>query len=141
MTNNTEFVKKSVSLHEYAMHKYIQSLEIVNLPKIISYDLHNKTLTMEKIPNDCVSNVYGENDEDVDGEIYNKIRKVIKRLYDNDIEYPDITGYNFIEYQNKLWIIDFEHTKFCDTTKKDNNHTKFIKKFIKGHNGWNPEFR
>tara|TARA_B100000886_G_scaffold293061_1_gene219122 strand:+ start:1005 stop:1430 length:426 start_codon:yes stop_codon:yes gene_type:complete len=141
MTNNTEYVKKGVSLHEYTMHKYIQSLEIVNLPKIVSYDLHNKMLTMEKIPNDCVSNVYGENDEDVDEEIYNQIRKVITRLYENDIEYPDITGYNFIEYQNKLWIIDFEHTKFCDTTKKDNNHTKFIKKFIKGHNGWNPEFR
>ena len=141
MANNTEFVKKGVSLHEYTMHKYIQALEIVNLPKIISYDLHNKTLNMERIPSDCISNIYGENDEDVDGEIYNKIRKIIKRLYDNDIEYPDITGYNFIEYQNKLWIIDFEHTKFCDASKKDNNHTKFIKRFINGHNGWNPEFR
>ena len=97
---------------------HIQSLEIVNLPKIIGYDLHNKTLTMERIPSDCISNIYGENDEDVDGEIYNKIRKIIKRLYENDIEYPDITGYNFIEYQNKLWIIDFEHRKILRRNKK-----------------------
>ena len=140
MSNNTEFVKKGVYLHEYTMHKYIQSLEIVNIPKIVSYDLHSKTLTMEKIPNDCVSNKYGEDDKDVDVEIYNEIRKIVKRLYDNEIEYPDITGYNFIEYKNKIWIIDFEHAKFCDTTK-DNIHLKFIKKFIDGHNGWNPNFR
>ena len=102
MSNNTEFVKKRVYLHEYTMHKYIQSLEIVNIPKIVSYDLHSKTLTMEKIPNDCVSNKYGEDDKDVDVEIYNEIRKIVKRLYDNEIEYPDITGYNFIEYKNKI---------------------------------------
>lgn len=141
MSDSTPFVKKGVHLNEYTMHKYIQSLGIVNIPKIISYDLHNKTLTMEKIPNDCVSNIYGENDSDISKELYIQIRTFIKRLYDNDIEYPDITGYNFIEYQNQIWIIDFEHAKFRDITKNENNHIEFIKKFISGHNGWNPEFR
>ncbi len=136
------YVKKDVSLHEYAMYKYVYSLDIVNIPKIISYDLHNKILTMEKIPEDCISNNNGEKDEDTDEEIYNKIRKIIKRLYDNGIEYPDITGYNFIKHNNNMWIIDFEHARFCDTGKnKEDIHTVFIKKFINGYNGWNPEFK
>jgi tRNA A-37 threonylcarbamoyl transferase component Bud32 len=142
MPDNTEFIKKEVYLNEYTMHKYIQSLEIVNIPKIISYDLHNKIMIMEKIPNDCISNMYGENDNDIDIEIYEEIRKIIKRLYDNEIEYSDITGYNFIEYQNKIWIIDFEHAKFCDYSQnKSIESVGFIEKFMNGHNGWNPEFR
>ena len=142
MSNNKEFIKKEVYLNEYTMHKHIQSLGIVNIPKIISYDLHNRILIMEKIPSDCISNIYGENDNDIDIEMYEKIRKIIKRLYDNEIEYPDITGYNFIEYQNKIWIIDFEHAKFCDHSQnKSIESGGFIEKFMNGHNGWNPEFR
>ena len=120
------------------MHKYIQSLEIVNIPKIISYDLHNKIMIMEKIPNDCISNIYGENDEDIDAEIYNKIRKVIKRLYENDIEYPDITGYNFIEYKDKIWIIDFGDAKLI---KEESELPPFVLDFMNGLNEWNPEFK
>ena len=141
MDRENKFVKQGVSLNEYTMHKYISSLGIVNTPKIISYDLHNKILTMEKVPNDCISNIYGENDQNIDAETYNRIRQIIKRLYDNEIEYPDITGYNFIEHDNNIWIIDFEHSSFRDTTNKDNIHTKFIKDFINGYNGWNPEFK
>jgi hypothetical protein len=47
-------------------------------------------------------------------------------------EYPDITGYNFIEHNNKLWIIDFEHAHIRDT---------FVDKFIHGRNTWNPRFK
>ena len=42
MDRENKFIKQSVSLNEYTMHKYISSLGIVNTPKIISYDLHNK---------------------------------------------------------------------------------------------------
>jgi len=80
--------------------------------------------------------MYGEEDWDTSPELFAKIRKIIKTLCDNNIEYPDITGYNFIEYDDKVWIIDFEHSKI---SKKITN--SFIKKFIKGLDGWNPDFR
>ena len=48
----------------------------------------------------------------------------------------------FIEYENKLWIIDFEHATFCDYSRnKSIECGGFIEKFMNGHNGWNPEFR
>jgi tRNA A-37 threonylcarbamoyl transferase component Bud32 len=58
-------------------------------------------------------------------------------LAENNIEYPDITGYNFIEHDNKIWIIDFEHSSFINKTMKD----PFVNKFIGGSNKWNPEFK
>jgi len=134
--------KNDVQMHEYIMHKYIYELEIVNVPKIISYDYHNKIMIMENIKGISISDYYGEEDYNVDESIYKRIHKIIKRLYDNGIEYPDITGYNFIETNNGIWIIDFEHARFIDTNKKDDDkHTIFIKQFINGFNGWNPEFK
>ena len=130
------YIKKEVQEHEYNMHKYVYDLHIVNIPKIISYNKEEKILTMEKIDNMNVSDMYGEENWDTSPELFTKIRKIIQTLCDNNIEYPDITGYNFIEYDDKVWIIDFEHSKI---SKKITN--SFIKKFIKGLDGWNPDFR
>jgi len=135
------YIKHDVGMHEYVMHKHIYELNILNVPRIISYDYHNKILTMEKVNNMSISDFYGEQIDQVPNNIVNKIREIIKRLHDNGIEYPDITGYNFIEYGNGIWIIDFEHTKFVDkdSIKKSNNY-EFIINFINGLNSWNPEF-
>ena len=57
-------------------------------------------------------------------------------LFYNHFIYNDFTGYNFIYYQNQLWIIDFEHCKY-DT----DNQESFMKDFVEGNvTGWNPEF-
>jgi hypothetical protein len=135
MSNNDFYVKKNVSLHEYAMHKYIQELEVFNVPKIIAYDIERKILVMEKINHMNVSDFYGEESENVPEKIFNEIRNIIKNLVKYNIEYPDITGYNFIEHDNKIWIIDFEHTRTI--TGKLNN---YVNKFINGLNKWNPDF-
>jgi len=134
--DNNVYIKQNVSEHEYNMHKHVYDLHIVNIPKIIHYNKENKILTMEKIKNLNLSDMHGENSTDIEEYLFDKIRIIIKKLYDNNIEYPDITGYNFIEYENKIWIIDFEHSKI---NNKITN--KFINKFIKGLNKWNPEFR
>jgi tRNA A-37 threonylcarbamoyl transferase component Bud32 len=135
------YVKHDVGMHEYVMHKYIYELNILNVPRIISYDYHNKILTMKKVENMSISDFYGEENNQVPTNIVNKIREIIKRLLDNGIEYPDITGYNFIEESGEIWIIDFEHTKFFDkdSIKKSNNY-EFIINFINGLNSWNSEF-
>jgi tRNA A-37 threonylcarbamoyl transferase component Bud32 len=136
ITNDNVYIKHNVPLHEYTMHKYVYDLNIVNTPEIINYDTEKRILTMRKINNMNISDMYGENASNVDEDIFDKIRTIIKILAENNIEYPDITGYNFIEYNDKIWIIDFEHAKI---SKKIEN--KFINKFIRGLNKWNPDFK
>ena len=129
------YIKSNVSPHEYYMHKYVYELGIVNTPKIIAYDHERRVLVIEKIKNMCISDWYGAESNKIAPELFDKIRDIIKKLADNNIEYSDITGYNFIEYNNQIWIIDFEHSKVI--TGKLN---KFVINFINGVNEWNPEY-
>ena len=127
------FVKRNVEECEYLIHKH--ALNIVNTPKIVGYE--NKTLVMEKINNMNISDLYGSCESDVPEYIFDEIREIIIQLDLYGIVYPDITGYNFIEYENKIWILDFEHAYF----KKNNKGDDFVLKFINGLNMWNPEFK
>ena len=105
------YIKSNVLPHEYYMHKYVYELGIVNIPKIIAYDHERHVLVIEKIKNMCISDWYGAESNKIEPELFDKIRNIIKKLADNNIEYSDITGYNFIEHNNQIWIIDFEHSK------------------------------
>jgi tRNA A-37 threonylcarbamoyl transferase component Bud32 len=130
------FTKENVSLCEYKIHKYVYNLKIVNIPKIKSYNRKTKQMKMVRVGTMNVSDYYGETPEHIDAELFTRIRNIIQTLYDHDILYIDITGYNFIENDNKLWIIDFEHATYNHPRKTD----EFVEKFLEGHNGWNPEF-
>ena len=137
MDLETYYIKENVSNHEYKMHKHIYDLKIVNTPKIISYDKKTNIMVMEKIKNMNLSDMYGEDANMLDEYYFDEIRTIIKTLANNKIEYPDITGYNFIEYDGKIWVIDFEHSTFYDKFMND----KFVDKFIGGLNKWNPNFK
>ena len=128
------YTKYGVKQHEYDVHKYVYNLKLekVNVPKIISYDKQKEIMVMHKINALNLSDMFGEKSSDIDEYYFDEIRTIIKTLSDNHIEYPDITGYNFIEYSNKIWIIDFEHAHIRDT---------FVDKFIQGRNKWNPRFK
>ena len=137
------YVKKGVSYKEFHMHDYIYNLSIcsngiLNVPKIIGYDPIKQIMTMEKINYMNVSDFYGEDEANISSDLFSQIRNIITFLYDNHIIYPDITGYNFIEYDNKVWIIDFEHSDF-----KNNKTNDFVEKFVSrsNYNKWNPLFR
>ena len=130
------FTKENVSLCEYKIHKYIYNLNIVNVPKIKSYNRKTKQLKMVRVGTMSLSDYHGETPEHISDELFTKIRNIIQTLYDHDILYIDITGYNFIENDDKLWIIDFEHATYNHPRKTD----EFVEKFLEGHNGWNPEF-
>jgi tRNA A-37 threonylcarbamoyl transferase component Bud32 len=130
------YTKENVSLCEYKIHKYVYNLKIVNIPKIKSYNRKTKQLKMVRVGTMNLSDYYGETAEHIGDELFSRIRNIIQTLYDNDILYIDITGYNFIENDNKLWIIDFEHATYNHPRKPD----EFVEKFLEGHNGWNPEF-
>lgn len=131
-------IKSNVDLHEYNMHNYIYHLNIVNVPRPVKYDRKTKQLYMELIPSMCISDFYGEDMTKVPEEILSKIRETVKRLYENNIIYPDITGYNFIEFKEKVYIIDFEHCYFAFGAKDS-----YVKAFIEGTEvkEWNPDFK
>ena len=132
-TEISTYTKYGVKQHEYDVHKYVYNLKLenVNVPKIISYDKQKEIMVMHKINALNLSDMFGEKSSDIDEYYFDEIRTIIKTLSDNGIEYPDITGYNFIEHNKKIWIIDFEHAHIRDT---------FVNKFIQGRNKWNPRF-
>jgi RIO-like serine/threonine protein kinase len=140
ITKMTEtFIKNNVSAQEHMMQKFVYDLKIVNVPKIISYNKKTKTMVMEKIANCNISDFYGEDIDLISDELYENIRIIVKTLYENGIEYIDVTGYNFIEDDDgNIWVIDFEHATFIKKQKKQKN--KFVQDFINGTKKWNNEF-
>lgn len=138
MTSTLIYTKENVSLHEYTLQSFVYNLQLdaVKVPKIISYDKDKRTMQMEKVGNMNISDFYGEDEKHISDKLFARIRLIIKTLYDSDITYPDITGYNFIEFDEDIWIIDFEHATY-KAKKKD----AFVRKFINGLNAWNPDFK
>lgn len=135
--NNQVYIKSHVEFHEYNMHNYIWNLGVVNVPEIISYDKKTKTLQMKKIPGLSVSDMYGEAFTNVPKKITHKIRDIIFILKSHNIIFPDITGYNFIERDGDIWIIDFEHAYFGFNPAQSN---WFVDDFLAGIESWNPDF-
>lgn len=144
------FVKENVNENEYFIHEWVYYLIKNNsnskenhinikVPKIYNYDSENKRLSMQIIYGDNLSNIYGEDIENVPKKLINIIQKTINLMNSYLVEYPDITGYNFmLDKGENLWIIDFEHAKCRDIQEPTDN---FVLKFINGTNEWNPEFK
>lgn len=137
MTECYYFTKQNVSEKEYKIQSILYNANIVNVPRPYTYDNNTQTLKMRNIPNLSIADMYGEEFYKVPKDISEQIRNIITTLYQYGLEYPDITGYNFIEYQNKVWIIDFEHAQFNNDKQ---TYDPFILKFIEGVNSWNPRF-
>lgn len=136
------FTKYDVTLGEYNMHNYVLHRltrpDYFLVPSIISYDSGSQTMTMERISGMSVADFYGEDIICVPEHVLEKCRNIISKLWDYDIVYPDITGYNFIQDNNGLiWLIDFEHAYFFF----DGDGDPFVRAFIGGLNSWNPDFR
>ena len=119
------YVKHNVEHGEYFMQKYVHQLNIVNVPEIIEYDEANKIMVMLKVGKNNLSHNYGENATDVPDELFDKVVKIVRTLVLHGIEYPDLTGYNFVEDKNtygKIWIIDFEHAAIALPNEITNIH-------------------
>lgn len=133
-------IKINVSNKEYIIQKLLYNLQHpqINVPRIYYYDKKNCIIVMQKIPEMCIADLYGENYDNLPEIIKDKLYETISLLYYNNYEYPDITGYNFIYYKTKIWILDFEHANYdIDNHKKHS----FMNDFVQGKVfGWNPEF-
>jgi tRNA A-37 threonylcarbamoyl transferase component Bud32 len=97
-------IKNEVELQTKAARKHLA-------PKILLTD-YKTFIKMEKIPEMCIADKYGEGIRTMPKEIMKQIYNILHRLYyECDIEYIDVTPYNFIEYEGKVWVIDFGDAK------------------------------
>lgn len=133
------FIKKNVNYNEFALAVLADKALKVKTPRIISYNEGNETLVMSKLNYSNVADYFGDEDEKTPDYIYAKIRKIVKKLYDSGIMYPDITGYNFLIDKNEnISIIDFGHAY---VKSPDDPDDPFVFEFINGKNAWNPNYK
>jgi len=139
LANPNVYVKKNVSHKEYFMQKYVYQLNIVNVPEIIEYDDKGMIMIMKKVDNNNLSHNYGDKATDIPDELFDQVVKIVRKLVLHKVEYPDLTGYNFIEDSDgKVWIIDFEHSSLMSSNQIDNIH---IQNICNGDKVWNPDFQ
>ena len=130
------FVKKNVEYNEYKIHRYVYNLHIINTPRVVSYDKKTKIMVMQKINGMNIADYYGTNLSEVPKSIIEQIENIIRLLTTYNIEYPDVTGYNFIlDQDEKLWIVDYGHALF-----NDNITNEYLMEVCDGIQNWNPDF-
>lgn len=106
-------------------------------PQIIS--VTDDEIYMEDLEAPCLADVYGDEPEAIPEWIWDSIRSMLHSLYTYEgIEYTDITGYNFIEKDEKIYLIDFGHARY---KSRDRPMNWFLKEFLDGENAWNPDFK
>ena len=108
-------------------------------PKIInSTYLDDKCfIHMEHVEEVCLADKYGDDPKDIPEWIWEQIRTMIKTLFEEEgIEYIDITPYNFIEKDNRIYSIDFGDAKYTN-----GQIDWFLQEFIDGENSWNPDYK
>jgi hypothetical protein len=135
------FIKKNVSKKEQVVYNVIQQLfegsKDVHIPKMYYYDRDNEIAVFQRIPVLNIADEYGENEEDVPKHIMNKIAITLHALYNSFIDYPDITGYNFMyePKKDRIWIVDFEHATIL---KPREHHSEIMNDWV-NHNihKWN----
>lgn len=116
--------------------------EIGLAPKIrkVFKEKNEWTVLMDYIGADCsLAHIYGEEPEDIPDTVWNKIRNMIQTLYeDYEIEYVDVTPYNFLEVDDKIWMVDFGDARYAKTGIELD---WYLQDFLDGKNFWNPDFR
>ena len=108
-------------------------------PKILSTTYTDDTcfITMEDLEEEPLGNIYGEDPTKVPEWIWTQMRVMITTLLEEEcIEYRDINPYNFIEKDNRVYMIDFGDAKYTD-----GNIDWFVQEFIDGENSWNPDYK
>lgn len=151
-TLNKIWTKKIPIINKKGVSQETNILNEINIQKIAStYGFTPKILNviktdleyqiqMEQIGSDCLANQYGENPSDIPEEFWDQMRCIVNILLVREgIEYIDITPYNFIELNNKIYLIDFGHARFRTKSTQIN---WFLKRFLFGMiNEYNPDFR
>lgn len=77
-------------------------------PAVLKTD--NKTfIEMEMVDDMALAYKYGYDVDELPNNVRQQVYDLVFTLYQHGIQYVDITPYNFIEHDGKVWIIDFGH--------------------------------
>ncbi len=92
-------------------------------------------VVMKRIKGHTIADLFGANRLDTPQWIWDEIRRILKELFVNGVEYIDVTPYNFMieDISEKIYVIDYGHAKKIEINW-------FLNTFINGSNKWNPEF-
>jgi tRNA A-37 threonylcarbamoyl transferase component Bud32 len=75
-----------------------------------------KSIRMENLREMCIADKYGEQVRMIPQWIRKEIVEILWTLYaDLGIQYVDVTPYNFIEKDGRVWIVDFGHAHDNET--------------------------
>lgn len=117
------------------VHKYGFTPEIYD----VDFADDDCIISMEDLEAECLADKYGDLAEHIPTKYWEQIRTILAILFEREgIEYIDITPYNFIEKNDKIYIIDFGDAYYTHKSKEVN---WFLKEVLDGHNGWNPDFK
>lgn len=134
-----EIYTKEIDSDKIADEALIQTLAYKYAPQIRGAVIGEKTskLLMDKIEGKTLYELYGDDPEDVPENVWGTIRRMLQELYDeHDIQYVDVTPYNFIvDKYGRMWIVDYGDAMLCsDITNW------FLVDFLEGENSWNSDF-
>jgi tRNA A-37 threonylcarbamoyl transferase component Bud32 len=140
MGDSGKMYRKSVYPGSREVELQMEAASLGFAPRILAVekDENEWIIVMEDIEADCLADVYGEDPEDIPEWIWDDIRLIVSTLLtEKSIEYIDITPYNFIEKDGRVYIIDFGDAKYEDADETN----WFLLEFINGENSWNPDYK
>jgi RIO-like serine/threonine protein kinase len=138
------FVKTiSASTASHEMELQMIAYKYGFAPKILSIQKESVVwhVSMEHIgEGTSLADVYGENPEDIPSFIWTRIRYMVKILLEEEeIEYVDVTPYNFLEKNGRVYMIDFGDAVYSSPSAAIN---WYLQEFIYDKvNMWNLDFK
>jgi serine/threonine-protein kinase RIO1 len=123
--------------HEVFLQRIASSLGVS--PAVVDTD-YEKVMHMEQVGM-CIADKYGEEIGDIPAWIRKQIVEHLWTLYSCcQIQYIDITPYNFIEEDGRVWVIDFGD---AFRNRPRSKLHPFLKRVFDTWNltAWNPEFK
>ena len=108
-------------------------------PRITKTERHGDIVRiyMEDVEEEPLVVTYGDDPKDIPTWIWDEIRDMITVLFEEEgIEYVDITPYNFIEKDGRIYMIDFGDAKYTE-----GEVDWFLTEFLEGENSWNPDYK
>ena len=124
--------------HEVFLQRIASALGVS--PNVVDTD-YQTVIHMEQVGPMCIADKYGEDIEDIPIWIRREIVEHLWTLYSCcQIQYVDITPYNFIEHDGRVWVVDFGD---AFRNKPRAKLHPFLKRIFDSWNltMWNPEFK
>ena len=105
----------------------------------VVHRFNKNSITMEHLGEMCIADKYGEQIRMIPKWIREQIIEILWTLYSElDIQYVDVTPYNFVEKDGHVWIIDFGHAKI-----NPDSLDPYLEKLFNTWklSRWNPRFK